>query len=1063
MSFTIYTAGDATFLTEVFNSVAMVSGSGAIASVAAVGALVTVILLGFRAILEGGRAIRFEELLLGFVVYMIAFYPTTTVLVEDGYTGHVYPVDNVPFGPAAAGWAVSSIGYKLTTIFETGYRFSAHGSDDSLYRFAEPLELLMRLRSTGSNPLLMNAINTELGPHADFRRSWENYYKDCTLIKVSLGLTTPDAIIHGNAMSSVAFESEIYGTQLFLGIRGGSEHTCADAYRFLVEALTTHTAPGSQLDQIMHSLITKGANDDEWGSSKSAADILSNEKSSILGYSVNVQEYVQATILNPIFNDAVEGRYREMQDVAAAIAFRQSIMQRNTQWSQEASAFLTVIRPAMTFFEGFVYAVTPMLAMLLVMGRFGMTLAGKYLQTIFWVQLWLPILSICNLYIRNAAEKQINATFAQAESFGSVTFESFYMVNNIPEIAESWLATGSMLAASTPMLAFFLISGSSFAFSNIAGRLGGQDHFDEKQVAPDAVKVGAVHDASALMKHTPGGGGYTEGSQGYTPEISLSEGYDNQLQQAITDEKAAQVGFQNTFSQAFKTSVGQGNAYSEMQSLMEQGAFSTSQTKGFDESQVEAIAKKFDVSSEDVKQSMMKVGAAAQLGFKIPGTEIGAGLSAEKSQSWSNSEKKAFGEAISQATQSALSNGMGTSLMDQVAEATVKQGGQTFTSGMSSETADQLTQSAQQYRATREQTSRLSSQKDGFSDTQKFKYNEVGGLIHKAGLGGQMASIIGNDKGLIADANKSQDMFQSSSFGWSEPVARNAGMFNAIMQNGSIDQKVAALGLLAESTGRSGPQGQAVDTSHVTGVGAGEVQKRGVRQLDPGMSLTMPEKRDLGAEFEAAGKNVEQTRTDKIDRGAAMEGIAGIVNNPVPFNAQINKNQVTMTPDDALALAMGGFSGEALGRAGSLNANSNSGRSGSFDNELAPMLSPGAASYLQEVRLGGNHDTYVGQAYQNWRDEFAVPDANGNIERDASGSAILTPENEQVLAANKAVLDRHQYTNDGFARTEIGALSMHNKAFGIEGQGREAAVEQGASLRNVRAPSSSFLGTQGPR
>ena len=82
MSFTIYTAGDATFLTEVFNSVAMVSGSGAIASVAAVGALVTVILLGFRAILEGGRAIRFEELLLGFVVYMIAFYPTTTVLVE---------------------------------------------------------------------------------------------------------------------------------------------------------------------------------------------------------------------------------------------------------------------------------------------------------------------------------------------------------------------------------------------------------------------------------------------------------------------------------------------------------------------------------------------------------------------------------------------------------------------------------------------------------------------------------------------------------------------------------------------------------------------------------------------------------------------------------------------------------------------------------------------------------------------------------------------------------------------------------------------------------------------
>lgn len=134
MSFTIYTAGDASFLEEVLNSVAMVSGSGAIASVAAVGALVTVIILGFRSIMEGGKSIRFEELLLGFIIYMISFYPTTTALIEDGYSGNVHVVDNVPLGPVVAGWAVSSVGYKLTKIFETGYRFTSHGSADSLHQ-----------------------------------------------------------------------------------------------------------------------------------------------------------------------------------------------------------------------------------------------------------------------------------------------------------------------------------------------------------------------------------------------------------------------------------------------------------------------------------------------------------------------------------------------------------------------------------------------------------------------------------------------------------------------------------------------------------------------------------------------------------------------------------------------------------------------------------------------------------------------------------------------------------------------------------------------------------------
>ncbi len=60
----------------------------------------------------------------------------------------------------------------------------------------------------------------------------------------------------------------------------------------------------------------------------------------------------------------------------------QAIQQRNTQWAAEQSMFMTVVRPMLTFFEGFIYAITPIIAFIIVMGSFGLQLAGKYVQTI---------------------------------------------------------------------------------------------------------------------------------------------------------------------------------------------------------------------------------------------------------------------------------------------------------------------------------------------------------------------------------------------------------------------------------------------------------------------------------------------------------------------------------------------------------------------------------------------------------------------------------------------------------------------------------------------------------
>jgi conjugal transfer mating pair stabilization protein TraG len=71
----------------------------------------------------------------------------------------------------------------------------------------------------------------------------------------------------------------------------------------------------------------------------------------------------------------------------------QVIQQRNMQQAAKQNMLMTVVRLMITFFEGFIYAITPIMAFMIVMGSVGLKLADMYAQTILWIQLWLPVLS----------------------------------------------------------------------------------------------------------------------------------------------------------------------------------------------------------------------------------------------------------------------------------------------------------------------------------------------------------------------------------------------------------------------------------------------------------------------------------------------------------------------------------------------------------------------------------------------------------------------------------------------------------------------------------------------
>src|SRR5699024_1353482 len=228
----------------------------------------------------------------------------------------------------------------------------------------------------------------------------------------------------------------------------------------------------------------------------------------------DAQKYMQSAILAPIYEQAVIGRYQDMQDFSSAIALNQALQQRNTQWASEQSMFMTTVRPLQTFFEGFVYGITPILAMLIVTGSFGFSMAGKYLQLLFWVQLWLPLLSIINLYIMSSAAGEI-------QTYDDPNITSMYALEGLSESVQHWVSIGGMLAAAVPMIALFVVTGSTYAFAQIAGRIQGQDHFNEKINTPDVAQPAPLMKQDAYHTNNPISGTMATGSESIVGSTSL--------------------------------------------------------------------------------------------------------------------------------------------------------------------------------------------------------------------------------------------------------------------------------------------------------------------------------------------------------------------------------------------------------------------------------------------------------------------------------------------------------------------------------------------------------------
>ena len=519
--FTIYSIGDSAFLAQILNSLAMITGTGDFEQLVAIGLVLGLFIMGVQCVMSGTRQFNLHQVFLGFLCYLCMFGPSVTVHIEDAYTGQVRTVDNVPVGAGVAGTLISNIGYGVTQLFEQGY-----GDVDRMteHSFGDALKSLNAVRAIAYDASILNAASQSLGAGSDLRKSLDNYIRECTMVKIVVGQGTPEEV-YGGGLNALAFQNTIYGTEVYLPGNNAAKLDCSAAW----QQLKPRFEQAMQDPRTVAAVNRLAGSMDAQGQVQTTYDRITDALHALNVTQISARDYVNVAVLEPIYRRSAQGFYNDMGDSASAVMINQAIEQRNTQWAAEQSMFLSTVRPLMAFFEGFIYAITPIMAFMIVMGAFGMAMITKYFQVVVWVQLWMPVLSIVNLFILMGARNQ----------FASIVTDpmSFYTLNNGSQILQNWIATGGMLAAATPMIALFLVTGSTYAFTSLTNRMGGGDHVNEKIASPDMVKPAEI--LSMMPQATSSAVGGVAATGSVIPTLDIGQGLQNNVMAAETNKKAA--------------------------------------------------------------------------------------------------------------------------------------------------------------------------------------------------------------------------------------------------------------------------------------------------------------------------------------------------------------------------------------------------------------------------------------------------------------------------------------------------------------------------------------------
>ncbi|AJF08102.1 conjugal transfer protein TraG N-terminal domain-containing protein [Geoalkalibacter subterraneus] len=623
MTMEIWSIGDAEYLASILNSVAMFVGTGAPYQLASIGMILSILAFSVQSILQGGKSVPFQNVLIGWLLFSALFGPPATVIVNDAYETAAYPVDNVPWGVAATGHVMSTMGYEVTQYMEQAFSLPTMISNG----FAAPLEALLKARdldfataSVGGND---NVNTSEVG---DIETSIVNYIKDCVAVGLKREELNPKQIALSNpAWSALKYNSNVYWTKIHLPDQPPESLSCSEAY--------------AELDSLLRSGDFWVNWDNYLSSTIDSTDPIGDMQSAINAFSLsstNAQSFMITSILSKLYSKGISLSHAQDGDVAEAILVESARQQRNIQWAAEGSLFSTIVRPMMTFFEAFWYCLTPFMAFLAVFLPMGPKIIMKYLSLAIWIQLWMPTMAVLNYYINWTVQRKFEQL---GQTYALDSFDGFYLASTM---LQDQLAVAGKLASATPVLTMVLL-GSTYAAVSLSGQLSGGDHVNEKAVAPDPVNTGAGLNVDSAFSHNRVSGSRFTGAKDLAGSFDIGQNLQQSVSSAQSAVSSSTMNFGQSLGRSISSEFGQSDSLSNTQGLHQRLSASSSQTDqtmakwGADLTKELGLGQQHqDVVTGSLLANLKAGGGPGDLG-KILGAQLSGSVSASIGNQFSES------------------------------------------------------------------------------------------------------------------------------------------------------------------------------------------------------------------------------------------------------------------------------------------------------------------------------------------------------------------------------------------------------------------------------------------
>jgi len=540
MSVTIYTTGSAEFLEMMLNGSAMITGSGTTEDLARIGIMIGLLLLAFQAVFNN-QGIAFQKAGVVLALYLLFYGPTTTTVIEDTTAGQVRVVDNVPLGPAAIGWVISSVSYEITKITEQAYSTPTMTE----YGLFSSLNTIARVRDALRDPMALDSFANR--PGWDLPKSLQEYMTFCLLNPIALRNYTSIPELYRKSSYAELMQTPLQSQYMYVYNPNPQLVSCTQGHQLLIPQLN------QAFVDVFDDILNKGfAPERASGKVTSPYQVLAALNDSIQSMAIsakNAQEYVQTATVMPIFNNARVDALNHWQEKNSALALRQALNQQELQWAAKGDMFKHYMRPMIAFFEGMLYAMTPFMAFALLLGGPGLKVMGKYLILPIAVGLWMPLLSVVNAFTLWYAGAEVGAILNRFDATG----QGFAMLQvlEMDQAISKALGIGGLLAASVPPLALFIVSGSAMVANGIMSQTSQASTFKPQDIMPDAKKQAAVLETtSAYTSDNIGVGATRTGFNNLTESFSGSQMSSALVQSTSTAAETATSQYQESLKAA---------------------------------------------------------------------------------------------------------------------------------------------------------------------------------------------------------------------------------------------------------------------------------------------------------------------------------------------------------------------------------------------------------------------------------------------------------------------------------------------------------------------------------